>query len=78
MLTIAGHVIVHLDVFSNGETRSDIFKVIRPVEAWTLIGVNAVSQDRFQLALHSSTEQQALNFAMNPAAVHWCLVSADL
>ena len=48
-----------------------VFGVCRPVEVWIFIDVNAVSQDRFQLALHSSTEQQGVNFALNPAAVHW-------
>ena len=52
--------------------------VCTPVEVWIFIGVNEVSQDRFQLALHSSTEQQGVIFALNPAVVHCSLVSAPV
>ena len=36
-----------------------------------VIGVNAVSQECCQPVLHSSTEQQGVILALNPAAVHW-------
>ena len=42
------------------------------------MGVNAVAQGCCQLVWHSSTEEQGRQFTLNTAAVHWCLVTADL
>ena len=42
------------------------------------IGVNAVAQGCSQLVWHSSTEEQGMQFTLNTAAVHLCLVTANL
>ena len=42
------------------------------------IGVNAVAQGCCQLVWHSRTEEQVMHFAINSAAVHWCLLTENL
>ena len=42
------------------------------------IGMSAAAQGCCQLVWHSSTEEQGMRFAINTAAVHWCLVTAHL
>ena len=44
----------------------------------SVIGVNAVVQGCCQLVWHSSTEEQGRHFTLNTAAVHWCMVTANL
>ena len=44
----------------------------------SVIGVNAVAQGCCQLVWHSSTEEQGRQFTLNSAAVHCCLVTANL
>ena len=42
------------------------------------IGKDGGAQGCCQLVWHSSTEKQGMQFTLNTAAVHWCLVSANL
>ena len=47
-------------------------------QEWLFIGVNAGAQGCCQLAWHSSTEKQGMQFTLNTAGVHWCLVAEHL
>ena len=47
-------------------------------EKQILMGVSVVAQDCCQLVLHSSREEVGMYFALNPAVVHWCVISAHL
>ena len=42
------------------------------------IGVNAVAQGCCQLVWHCSTEEQGRQLTLNTAAVHWCMMTANL
>ena len=44
----------------------------------SVLGVNAVVQGCCQLVWYSSIEEQGRDFTLNTAAVHWCLVTANL
>ena len=45
---------------------------------WIFTGVNAVARGWCQLVWHSSTEEQGRQSTLNTAAVHWCMVTANL